>query len=84
MNKPSQFENAVQTLLDALSSGITIIRRHRRRRKEGKTRGDSTIETEESLLNKSLKANRADVRTVYELYLARFGRRFAKGDCKLT
>jgi hypothetical protein len=77
-----EFDAAVSALLDAFSSGIALIRSLRRRRKESKSDFDTAVKAEESRLNKSLKRNKADVRSVYETKLERLGRRFADGDGK--
>jgi hypothetical protein len=76
-----EFSSAVSTLLEAFSSGIGIIKRlRRRRREEGRPTTDSGMKRDEVRLGKSLKNNRTDVQAAYTRDLAKFGTRFAEGD----
>jgi len=76
----SQFNDAVSTLLRAFSDGISIIKTQRGRRKKEKLPIDSSRRAAEIHLNKSLKKNRAEVKSAYERDVARFGPGFQVGD----
>lgn len=77
-----EFNETVTTLLQAFSSGIEVIKRLRRRRKESREEVDASIKKEEQRLHRSLKRNRADVHQAYSHDRAKLGDRFEKGDCK--
>jgi hypothetical protein len=75
-----EFHEAVSTLLEAFTHGISIIKIQRCRRKKEHTPIDPNKKNAESHLSKSLKKNRTDVQTAYGKDLARFGPGFAAGD----
>lgn len=75
-----KFNVGVSTLLDAFSGGIAIIKSLRRRRKQSGSVVASAVKAEEARLSKSLKNNRAHVRTAYDRDVAKLGKKFAKGD----
>lgn len=60
------FGTAVSDLLHTFTTGLAVIRRLRRRRKETRTKIDSTVKAEEERLSESLKSNRRDVKSVYD------------------
>jgi len=76
------FKDAVTTLLDAFSSGIAVIKSLRRRRAEHKIPVDPSVKAEETRLSKSLRKNRADVRSAYSQDFEKLGSWFAAGDVK--
>ena len=78
--KMGEFHDAVSTLLQAFSNGISVIRTQRGRRKKDRIPIDPPRKEAESSLSKSLKRNRTDVKKEYERDVALLGPGFAVGD----
>lgn len=76
----SQFNEAVIALIEAYNRGISVIKTHRRRRKDDKARVGAEIEAAEVRLSKTLKKGKADVVSAYSHELADFGSKFTAGD----
>jgi hypothetical protein len=70
-----EFHDAVTTLLDAFSRGISVIRR-----KKERLAPDPTHKVVDRHLSKSLKKSRTDIKEAYTRDLSRFGPGFAVGD----
>ncbi|KAH8815762.1 hypothetical protein F5884DRAFT_192548 [Xylogone sp. PMI_703] len=68
----AEFQNAVNSLLDTFTHGLSIIRNRRKRK--------APANAAETTLSKSLKQSKSDVRDRYKKDLARHGKVFATGD----
>jgi hypothetical protein len=79
-----EFHEAVTTLLHAFTSGISIIKTQRGRRKQDKISLDPARKEAESVLSKSLKRNRRQVKSAYEKDVETYGAGFRAGDGSLT